>query len=109
MYMAGTPLSDIELEQESGLKPKKPNRYLVVLVNDDYTPMNFVVYVLQRIFYKTLEQAEQIMIEAHTSGRALCGVFSLDVARTKAGQVRLLAEEHGHPLQCEIEAEEGEE
>lgn len=88
---------------------KKPKRYAVVLLNDDYTPMEFVVYILQRIFYKNRQQAQHIMMEAHTNGKAICGIYSQDVAKTKVAQVKTLAEEDDHPLRCEIEvAEEGE-
>ncbi|MCD9460412.1 ATP-dependent Clp protease adapter ClpS [Marinibactrum halimedae] len=85
-------------------KLKRPSLYKVVMLNDDYTPMEFVVDVLERFFSMHREKATQIMLTVHTEGRAVCGVFTRDVAETKAAQVNQYARENQHPLLCEIEA-----
>lgn len=84
-------------------KLKPPARYQVVMLNDDFTPMEFVVDVLQMFFGMPIEKASQIMLIVHTRGRAVCGVYSRDIAETKAFQVTQYAREHQHPLLCEIE------
>ncbi|EOQ88132.1 ATP-dependent Clp protease adaptor protein ClpS [Leptospira yanagawae serovar Saopaulo str. Sao Paulo = ATCC 700523] len=95
------------LEKEKQKKQvKKPNRYQVILINDDYTPQEFVVYVLAIVFRKSMEESRQIMWKAHTEGSAVCGVYSLDIARTKVQDVHRLADEAGHPLQCQLAKEE---
>lgn len=95
------------LEKEKQKKQvKKPNRYQVILINDDYTPQEFVVYVLAVVFRKSMEESRQIMWKAHTEGSAVCGVYSLDIARTKVEDVHRLADEAGHPLQCQLAKEE---
>ncbi len=85
---------------------KKPARYGVVLLNDDITTMDFVVMVLKRIFWHSTEEANRLMLQIHQEGRGTCGVYSLDVAQTKADQVRALARENRFPLQCVLEKEE---
>ncbi|HLT04860.1 MAG TPA: ATP-dependent Clp protease adapter ClpS [Pseudomonas sp.] len=82
---------------------KLPPRYKVVMYNDDYTPMDFVVEVLERFFSHNREQATRIMLTVHTEGRAVCGVFTRDIAETKAEQVNEYARTCQHPLLCEIE------
>lgn len=101
-----------EHEDEHGLavetsKPelKPPSRYKVVMMNDDYTPMDFVVEVLETFFSLNREAATQIMLKVHTEGRAVCGVFTKDIAETKAAQVNDYARECQHPLMCQIERE----
>lgn len=84
---------------------KRPNLYRVLLLNDDYTPMEFVVYVLERFFQKTREEATTIMLHVHQNGVGLCGVFTYEVAETKVAQVLDLARRHEHPLQCTMEKE----
>ncbi len=84
-------------------KAKPPSMYKVLLLNDDYTPMEFVVEVLQRFFNKDREQATQIMLKVHTEGKGVCGVYPYGIAETKVNQVLTLAEEHQHPLQCTME------
>jgi ATP-dependent Clp protease adaptor protein ClpS len=74
-----------------------------LMLNDDYTPMEFVVHVLERFFSKTHEEAMQIMLHVHQQGVGICGVFTYEVAETKVTQVMDLAKEHQHPLQCTIE------
>lgn len=90
--------------QESKPELKEPPLYQVVMINDDYTPMEFVVEVLQMFFAKSREQATRIMLTVHTQGRAVCGVYTRDIAETKAMQVNRHARENQHPLLCEIEA-----
>ena len=80
-----------------------PRRYKVVLHNDDFTPMEFVVDVIQRFFGKSREQATQIMLKVHTEGAGVCGVYPRDIAETKVNQVLDYAREHQHPLQCTME------
>ena len=75
----------------------------VWLLNDDYTPMEFVVDVLQKFFNKTSDEAEFIMLTVHTAGRAVCGEYPRDVAETKVARVTRFSREHGHPLQCVLE------
>jgi ATP-dependent Clp protease adaptor protein ClpS len=81
-------------------KTKPPQMYQVVLLNDDYTPMEFVVVVIQEFFNKDRETATQIMLKIHLDGKGVCGVFSKDVAATKVDQVTEAARKNGHPLQC---------
>ncbi len=80
-----------------------PPMYQVILLNDDYTPMEFVVMVLQEFFNRDLETATQIMLQIHHEGRGVCGVFSKDVAATKVELVSVAARRNGHPLQCIME------
>lgn len=84
-------------------KAKKPAMYKVVMLNDDYTPMEFVVMVLERFFNKTNEEATQIMLHVHQKGVGICGVYTYEVAETKVTQVMDLARQHQHPLQCTLE------
>jgi ATP-dependent Clp protease adaptor protein ClpS len=81
-------------------KTKPPQMYQVVMLNDDYTPMEFVVMVLQQFFSKDRETATQIMLKIHLDGKGVCGVFSKDVAASKVDQVMDAANQAGHPLQC---------
>ena len=84
---------------------KRPSMYRVLLLNDDFTPMEFVVHVLERIFNKSHEEATEIMLKVHHRGVGVCGVFTFEVAETKAGQVMDLARRNQHSLQCTIEKE----
>ena len=81
-------------------KTKPPQMYQVVMLNDDYTPMEFVVTVIQEYFNKDRETATQIMLKIHLDGKGICGVYSKDVAATKVDQVQEAARQAGHPLQC---------
>jgi ATP-dependent Clp protease adaptor protein ClpS len=81
-------------------KVKPPQMYQVVMLNDDYTPMEFVVLVIQEFFSKDLESATQIMLKIHLDGKGVCGVYSKDVAATKVDQVLDAAHKAGHPLKC---------
>src|SRR5665647_285721 len=84
-------------------KTKPPHMYQVVMLNDDYTPMEFVVVVIQDYFGKDIETATQIMLKIHLDGKAVCGIYSRDVAATKVDQVLEAATKAGHPLQCVCE------
>ena len=86
-------------------KTKKPSLYKVLLLNDDYTPMEFVVYVLERFFNKGPEDATRIMLHVHNKGVGVCGVFTYEVAETKVAQVMSFARQNQHPLQCTMEKE----
>lgn len=86
-------------------KAKPPKRYKVVLLNDDFTPMEFVVEVLVRFFAMNEEQAVQVMLAVHQQGKGVCGIYSREVAETKAYQVNHYSRESQHPLMCQIEAE----
>ncbi|MBT77714.1 MAG: ATP-dependent Clp protease adapter ClpS [Gammaproteobacteria bacterium] len=89
--------------EEARLKVKKPPLYRVVLLNDDYTPMEFVVEVLELIFGMDRPKATRIMLEVHTQGKGVCGVFSYEIAETKVAQVSAFSEQHQHPLLCTLE------
>ena len=84
-------------------KTKKPSNYKVLMLNDDYTPMEFVVLVLQQFFSMSIEDATRIMLQVHQQGVAVCGVFTYEVAETKVTQVIDFARENQHPLQCTLE------
>lgn len=83
---------------------KRPSMYRVVLINDDYTPMDFVIEVLMGIFSMNEEKATQVMLAVHTQGKGVCGVYTRDVAETKAAMVNQYARDSKHPLLCEIES-----
>ena len=89
--------------QEAEPKLKRPQLYRVLLLNDDYTPMEFVVIVLQRFFHLSNEKAVQIMLNVHTRGSGVCGVYTAEIAETKIRQVLNFATENEHPLQCTME------
>jgi len=105
----GDDLGDDDLEGQVGLatktraKPKKPSQYKVLMLNDDYTPMEFVVMVLKRFFQMDLEQATRVMLHVHQKGVGVCGIFPYEVAETKVHQVMDFAKENQHPLQCTLE------
>jgi len=84
-------------------KTKKPSMYNVLLLNDDYTPMEFVVIVLEKIFNKKQEEARQIMLHVHKNGIGVCGTFTYEVAESKCTSVMDLAKKNEHPLQCTME------
>ncbi len=89
--------------QEAKPKTKKPPMYKVVLLNDDYTPMEFVVHILENFFKMGREKATQIMLHVHTRGKGVCGVFTRDVAETKVAQVNDYSHMNNHPLLCAME------
>ncbi|MFZ9373144.1 MAG: ATP-dependent Clp protease adapter ClpS [Burkholderiaceae bacterium] len=95
----GEDSSSVVLERRTQ-RVEPPQMYQVVMLNDDYTPMEFVVVVIQEFFNKDRETATQIMLKIHLDGRGVCGVYSKDVAATKVNQVSEAARQAGHPLQC---------
>ena len=109
--MAGKNGNNEDGDGKSGLvtktrpKTKKPSLYKVLILNDDYTPMEFVVHVLERYFHKNRDEATKIMWHVHQKGVGVCGVFTYEVAETKVAQVMDLARQNQHPLQCRMEKE----
>ena len=91
--------------QEAKPRLKKPQLYKVILLNDDFTPMEFVVRVLERFFHKNREEATRIMLLVHTRGLGVCGLYTREVAETKVRQVMMYSAENQHPLQCTMEPE----
>ncbi|MDJ0813261.1 MAG: ATP-dependent Clp protease adapter ClpS [Woeseiaceae bacterium] len=89
--------------EEARPKLKEPPLYRVVLINDDYTPMEFVVDILESIFGMERTRATQVMLEVHTKGKGVCGVYNFEIAETKVAQVMSIAQQHQHPLLCEME------
>ena len=89
--------------EESAPKLKRPPLYQVVLINDDYTPMEFVVMVLKRYFHMDIDQATQVMLHVHQRGVGVCGIFPYEIAETKVNQVMDFADENQHPLRCTLE------
>ncbi len=89
--------------EEARPKVKPPPLYRVLLINDDYTPMEFVVDILESIFGMERTRATQVMLEVHTKGQGICGVFSYEIAETKVAQVMTIAKQHQHPLLCTME------
>jgi ATP-dependent Clp protease adaptor protein ClpS len=89
--------------EEAKPRLKRPPLYKVVLLNDDYTPMEFVVEILQTFFRMNRTQATQIMLHVHTRGKGVCGVFTYEIAETKAAQVNDYSRKHQHPLLCTLE------
>ena len=104
-------MSDIErgrdgtslIVEEAAPKLKRPPLYQVVLINDDYTPMEFVVDILQRFFAMDRTKATRVMLEVHTKGKGVCGVFTYEIAETKVAQVIAYARQHQHPLMATLE------
>ena len=94
---------DLGVITKEKAKLKKPNMYAVILINDDYTPMEFVIYVLQTIFKKNYDEAKKVMLLVHNEGKGICGVYSLDIAETKANQVVEFSRINQHPLECKVE------
>ncbi len=89
--------------EEARPKVKQPPLYRVVLINDDYTPMEFVVEILESIFGMERTRATQVMLEVHTKGKGVCGVYNFEIAETKVAQVMSVAKQHQHPLLCTME------
>ena len=101
----GDDSGDVGIVTKTKPKTKKPSLYKVLLLNDDYTPMEFVAHVLQRFFNKDINEATEIMLHVHQNGVGICGVFTFEVVETKVTQVIDLARQHQHPLQCTMEKE----
>jgi ATP-dependent Clp protease adaptor protein ClpS len=97
-------LEEIEVVREAAPQLKEPAMYQILMHNDDFTPMEFVVAVLEEFFNMERVQATRVMYEVHTAGKAICGVFSKDIAETKVEQVMEYARRHEHPLRCNVEA-----
>jgi len=93
----------VGLATKTRAKPKKPSQFKVLLLNDDYTPMEFVVMVLKRFFAMDLEQATRVMLHVHQKGVGVCGIFTYEIAETKVNQVMDFARQNQHPLQCTLE------
>jgi len=89
--------------EEARPKLKQPSLYRVVLLNDDFTPMEFVVDILETVFSMERTRATQVMLEVHTKGKGVCGVFNFEIAETKVAQVMGIAKQHQHPLLCTME------
>ena len=100
-------IDSVEFQQgvllENKPETKKPSMYKVLLLNDDYTPMEFVVYILQKFFKKNQDEATQIMLHVHQKGIGVCGIYPFEIAETKVMQVTDLARKNQHPLQCTME------
>ncbi|MEC7763094.1 MAG: ATP-dependent Clp protease adapter ClpS [Pseudomonadota bacterium] len=101
----GPPGGDVQLATRPKAKSKRPPLYKVLLINDDFTPMEFVVMVLERFFGMNHAQAFEIMLTVHKKGLAVVGVFSYEIAETKVNQVMEMARQYQHPLQCTMERE----
>jgi len=97
---------NLDLATKVRIQTKKPSMYRVLLLNDDYTPMEFVVIILEQFFHKSREQATRIMLHVHQKGVGVCGVYTYEVAETKVAQVMDLARRNEHPLQCTMEKED---
>lgn len=95
--------NEVGIATKAKTRPKKPSQYKVLMLNDDYTPMEFVVMVLKRFFAMDLEQATRVMLHVHQRGVGVCGIFPYEVAETKVNQVMDFARQNQHPLQCTLE------
>jgi ATP-dependent Clp protease adaptor protein ClpS len=93
----------VSVATKTRTKPKKPSQFKVLMLNDDYTPMEFVVIVLKRYFNMDLEQATRVMLHVHQRGVGVCGIFPYEIAETKVNQVMDFARQNQHPLQCTLE------
>jgi len=100
---AGGDDSELGVATKTRTKPKKPSQFKVLMLNDDYTPMEFVVMVLKRFFQMDLEQATRVMLHVHQRGVGVCGIFPYEIAETKVNQVMDFARQNQHPLQCTLE------
>ena len=99
----GNGRDQIGVATKTRTRPKKPSQFKVLMLNDDYTPMEFVVICLKRFFNMDMEQATRVMLHVHQRGVGVCGVFPYEIAETKVNQVMDLARQHQHPLQCTLE------
>ena len=95
--------SQVGIATKTRTRPKKPSQYKVLMLNDDYTPMEFVVMVLKRFFRMDMDQATRVMLHVHQKGVGVCGIFPYEVAETKVNQVMDFARQNQHPLQCTLE------
>ena len=92
-----------DTEQATSAATEEPRLYLVVLLNDDFTPMEFVIHILVQYFYLSTEQAERVMLEVHYNGRGVCGIYTREIAETRVAQVNQTARQNEHPLLCVME------
>jgi ATP-dependent Clp protease adaptor protein ClpS len=99
------PTNDLDLLEKEDVKLERPKMYQVVMYNDDFTPFEFVVLMLMQFFNKGGDEATAIMMQVHTTGKGICGVFAKDIAETKATEVMKWARVEQHPLRLEVEAE----
>jgi len=102
--------TDWHTENEIAIAPAKPGlqqppKYRVLMLNDDYTPMDFVIEVLEGLFSMEHERAKQTMLQVHTEGQAMCGIFTFEIAEAKVEQANSFSQQNGHPLQCTMEEE----
>ncbi len=97
--------NELEIELDSDLEVSEPKKYKVFLLNDDYSTMDFVIDILTKIFRKNVDQATQIMLNIHNDGKAICGIYTHEIASTKVTQVKTLAREKGFPLKAMMEEE----
>ncbi len=100
------PEAESDLQVAEDTRVKKPRMYLVLLLNDDFTPMDFVVWILKTVFHKSDEEAHRLTMDVHTKGSGLCGLYTYDVARTKVIAVKNLAKKAEHPLECMMEVQD---
>ena len=103
--LSNTDKSDLDLLTKEEVNLKKPHLYKVILLNDDYTPMEFVIEVLEKFFGKRQDEATQIMLHVHQKGIGVCGIYTYEIAETKAVQVTNYARKYEHPLQMQLEKE----
>ena len=99
--------NETETFTEELIQVKKPDLYQIILLNDDYTPRDFVVWILITVFFMNEQDSQRIMLEAHTKGKSVIGIYSYDMAKTKVMQVENLAEKYEHPLKCILELVSG--
>ena len=97
--------NELEIELDSDLEVIEPKKYKVLLLNDDYSTMDFVIDILTRVFRKTADQATQIMLNIHNNGKEVCGIYTHEIASTKVAQVKTIAREKGFPLKAIMEEE----
>lgn len=97
---------DAAILTQERVEIKHPRMYAVIMLNDDFTPMDFVIYVLQSVFKKSIEEATRMMLQVHTEGQSKIGVYPYDIANTKVHKVHELAKREEHPLQCVLEPED---
>lgn len=97
--------NELEIELDNSLEVSEPKKYKVILLNDDFSTMDFVIEILTKIFRKTIDEATQIMLNIHNNGRDVCGIYTYEIASTKVAQVKTLAREKGFPLKAIMEEE----
>ncbi len=97
--------SNIEIELDDAIEVKEPQKFKVILLNDDYSTMDFVIDVLVKVFRKSIDEASAIMLNIHNNGREICGIYTHEIASTKVAQVKTMAREKGFPLKAIMEEE----